>query len=74
MHTIFHGHKTFSFEQSGIELDQELKRAQKEDEELKKLVHERAAEVQRLKDVKGKNRKEIARRKKERRLKINKLT
>lgn len=73
-HIYFMDIKIFSFEQSGVELDQELERAQKEEVELKELVRQREAEVQRLKDVKGKNRKEFARRKKERRQKITKLT
>lgn len=64
----------FLFEQSGEELDQELERAKKEEAELMKLLRQREAEVQRLKHTKTNNRKDMARRKKERRQKISQLT
>lgn len=74
IHIIHMDKKHFRFQQSGLELDQELERAQKEEEKLNKLVRERETELQRLKDIKVKNRQEYGRRKKEHRQKINQLT
>lgn len=67
-------HKIYWLEQSGVELDQELKRARDEDKRLKQMVCDSGAELERLKDVKANNRKEISRRRKDNRQKINKLT
>lgn len=51
-----------------------LKRAQGEDAKLKQMVREKQADLQRLKDFKVQNRQDIARRKKDRRQKLNQLT
>lgn len=74
LYIYFMAQKIYWLEQSGVELDQELERARGDDKRLKQLVCDNGAELQRLKDVKANNRKEISRRRKDNRQKINKLT
>lgn len=55
-------------------MDEELQRVQEESAAMKALLREKEAELQRLKNIKEKNRKKFAERKKQRRQEIEQMT